>query len=59
MAMKDLDTVIPQWVDAYWQQAFPHMPLNKQTRENLIACGTFLISTYAGACAEGETDAAD
>jgi len=57
--MNDFTASIPDWVDAYWKQAFPHMPLNKQTRENLIACGTFLISTYAGVCAEAEADAAE
>jgi hypothetical protein len=57
MEMTELATAVPEWVDAYWKQAFPHMPLNKQTRENLIACGLFLISTYAGACAEGGSDA--
>lgn len=57
--MNDFTASIPDWVDAYWKQAFPHMPLNKQTRENLIACGTFLISTYAGVCAEAEADAVE
>ncbi|MFZ9656047.1 MAG: hypothetical protein ACO29V_10390 [Limnohabitans sp.] len=57
--MNDLATAVPDWVDAYWRQAYPHMPLNKQTRENLIACSTFVIGIYAGACAEGEADAAD
>jgi hypothetical protein len=55
--MTDLNTAVPEWVDAYWTQAFPHMPLNKQTRENLIACGMFLISTYAGVCEDSESDA--
>jgi hypothetical protein len=35
------------------------MPLNKQTRENLIACSTFVIGIYAGACTEGGADASD